>query len=161
MREPHRGVQEWFSRRPSELPPFPGQRLPTAVACRRLQPGQLLPAAVAAALAFGTDRNSACPTVQNRRPHPPHRSLHSRSPCQRLALSKPVPQCRAGFEPRLTRLPVLESIFVRSHGGAVLEQPSPRHAPRDSFAPDALPASQSLSTSKNSAQKQKTSTLMN
>src|SRR6266705_5329789 len=47
MREPHRGVQEWLSRRPSELPPFPGQRLPPAAACRRLQPGQLLPPAVA------------------------------------------------------------------------------------------------------------------
>src|SRR5258708_28159124 len=65
MREPHRGVQEWLSRRPSELPPFPGQRLPPAAACRRLQPGQLLPSAVAAALAFGTDRNSARPTLRS------------------------------------------------------------------------------------------------
>src|SRR5207249_5250538 len=84
-------------RRPLELPPFPGQRLPPAAACRRLQPGQLLPSAVAAALAFGTDRNSARPALQNRCPHSSDGSLHSRSPRHRLAVSSPDSPCSHGF----------------------------------------------------------------
>src|ERR1700740_1902682 len=122
MREPHRGVQEWLSRRPSESPPFAGQRLTPAAGSRRLQPGQLLPSAVAAALAFGTDRNSARPTLQNRRPHSSDGSLHSHSPRHRLAASRSVSQRGAGFQPRLTLVRVLESIFVRSAGGALLEK---------------------------------------
>src|SRR6266568_4922602 len=149
MREPHRGVQEWLSRRPSELPPFPGQRFPLAAARGGLQPGQLLPSAVAAALAFRTDRNSARPTLQNRRPHSSDGALHSRSPRQRLAVSKPVPQRRAGFEHRLTRVRVLESIFVHSAGGALLEKPARVTLP-------AIPLPQMLYEPRNHSQPQKT-----
>src|SRR5208282_5964434 len=38
VREPHRGVQERFPRRPLELSPLSGQRLPPAPARHRLQP---------------------------------------------------------------------------------------------------------------------------
>src|SRR6266704_6908053 len=121
MREPHRGVQEWLSRRPSELPPFPGQRLPPAAACRRLQPGQLLPPAVASALAFGTDRNSARPTLQNRRPHSSDRSLHPRSPRHRLAISSSVSPCRAGCEHHL-----IVSLCFRIFRPLLLAEPCPK-----------------------------------
>src|SRR5207245_3259033 len=57
--------------------------------------------AVAAALPSGPDRNSARPTLQNRRPHSSDRSLHPRSPRHRLAISSSVSPCRAGCEHHL------------------------------------------------------------
>src|SRR5438874_561165 len=103
VREPHRGVQERLSRRPLELSPLSGQRLPTAPARRRLQPGQLLSSAVAAALALGPDRNLARPALQNRRSHTPHRPLHPLPPGQRLAVSELVLLRHARRQQQLTR----------------------------------------------------------
>src|SRR5438128_2354532 len=111
VREPHRGVQERLARRPPELPPLPGQRLPPAPALRRLQPGQPVPSAVAAALALGADRNPARPTLQNRRPRSPDRPLHPLPPRQRLALPEPVPLCRLRRQQRLTRVLIPELTF--------------------------------------------------
>src|SRR5437016_13503068 len=137
MREPHRGVQEWLSGRPSELPPFPGQRLPPATACRRLQPGQLLPSAVAAALAFGTDRNSARPTLQNRRPHSSDGSLHSHSPRQRLAVSELVPLRRPCRQQRLTETLAPDSTFHHQSRPSRAQKP-PATCSRRCFVPDDL-----------------------
>src|SRR6516162_4110085 len=49
MRKPHRRIQERFSRRPLELPPLFGQRLPPAAACLRLQLGQSVSSTATAA----------------------------------------------------------------------------------------------------------------
>src|SRR5258708_16520547 len=75
VRESHRGVQKRLPRRPLQLSPLPGQRLPPVPARHRLQPGQLLSSAVAAPLAFGPDRNLARKALQNWRPRSPHRPL--------------------------------------------------------------------------------------
>src|SRR5207245_7914475 len=86
-------------------PPPPGPAL------RRLQPGQPVPSAGAAALALGADRNPARPTLQNRRPRSPDRPLHPLPPRQRLALPEPVPLCRLRRQQRLTRVLIPELTF--------------------------------------------------
>src|SRR5208337_2604343 len=105
------GVQERIPRRPLELSPLPGQRLPPAAARFRLQPGQPVPLAVAAALALGPDRNPARPTLQNRRSRAPDRSLCSLSPRHRLALPELVPLCRARRRQQLTQALVAQLTF--------------------------------------------------
>src|SRR5207245_4225893 len=86
-------------------PPPPGPAL------RRLQPGQPVPSALAAALALGADRNPARPPLQNRRPRSPDRPLHPLPPRQRLALPEPVPLCRLRRQQRLTRVLIPELTF--------------------------------------------------
>src|SRR5229473_6133321 len=113
VRESHRGVQERLPRRPLELSPLPGQRLPPAAARGGLQPGQPVPFAVASALALGADRNSARPALQNRRPHTPDRPLHPFPPGYRLALPGSVPLRRARRQQQLTRPLVPNSAFHR------------------------------------------------
>src|SRR5207245_3833663 len=78
---------------------------------RRLQPAQPVPSAVAASLALGADRNTARPTLQNRRPRSPDRPLHPLPPRQRLALPEPVPLCRLRRQQRLTRVLIHELTF--------------------------------------------------
>src|SRR5579864_3393776 len=110
MREPHRRVQERFPRRPFELSPFPGQRLPPAPARGRLQPGQLFPSPPASALALGSDRNSACLPVQNRRPHPPDRPLHPHPSGLWLALAGSVSFHRPRPQQQLTSILSLSNL---------------------------------------------------
>src|SRR6266853_2730549 len=119
MRESHRRIQERFPRRPLELPPLFGQRLPPAAACLRLQFGQSVSSsATAASVALDTNRNSARPALQNRRSHPSNRALHPGSSGHGLALANPVRQTSAGPQYQLAA-PCIANPFV-SHvkGGA-------------------------------------------
>src|SRR5215831_4947220 len=97
MREPHRRIQERFPRRPLELSPLFGQRLPPAAACLRLQFGQSVSStATAESVALDTNRNSARPALQNRRSHPSNCALHPGSSRHGMALASPLRQTRAG-----------------------------------------------------------------
>src|SRR5215472_19286653 len=95
MREPHRGIQERLSCRPAQLSPLSGQRLPPAPLWLRLQPSQpVSSAAASAALALGSNRNSARTPVQNRQSRAPDRSVHPCPPVHRLALAISIPRTR-------------------------------------------------------------------
>src|SRR5215472_2968234 len=129
MREPHRRIQERFPRRPLELSPLFGQRLPPAAACLRLQLGQSVSSsATAESVALDTNRNAARPALQNRRSHSSNGALHPGSSRHGLALASPVRQTRARPQYQLATScvanpvashvraePALKTIFLLRH----------------------------------------------
>src|ERR1700686_799917 len=122
MREPHRRIQERFPRRPLELPPLSGQRLPAAAACLRLQLGQSVSSsATAESVALDTNRNSPRPALQNRRSHSSNCALHPGSSGHGLALASPVRQSRACLQHQLA--PLASPIRLSRTSGA---EPAPK-----------------------------------
>jgi hypothetical protein len=86
------------SRRPVKLSPLSGQRLPPAPVWLCLQPGQpVSPATASAAVALGSNRNSAHTSLQNRRSRAPDRPMHPRPPSHRLAVAISIPRPRLVF----------------------------------------------------------------
>src|SRR5215471_99883 len=119
MREPHRRIQERFPRRPLELPPLFGQRLPPAAPCLRLQLGQSVSStATAASVALDTNRNSARPALQNRRSHSSNCALHPGSSRHGLALAGPIRQTRARPQHQLVPSCVANPFVSHVKGGA-------------------------------------------
>src|SRR6516164_4488695 len=119
MREPHRRIQERFPRRPLELSPLLGQRLPPAAACLRLQFGQSVSStATAESVALDTNRNSAHPDLQNRRSHSSNCALHSGSFRHGLALASPLRQTRACPQYQLAASCVANPFVSHLKGGA-------------------------------------------
>ena len=114
MPEPHRGVQERLPRRPPELSPLPGQRLPPAAAWLRLQSRQPVSSPATPALALGADRNPARTALPTWRPRPPDRWLHPLPPGQRMALSGVVRRGRARPQQQLTRFLASELDFPQA-----------------------------------------------
>src|ERR1700752_3884660 len=133
MREPHRRIQERFPRRPLELPPLSGQRLPAAAACLRLQLGQSVSSsATAESVALDTNRNSARPALQNRRSHSSNCALHPGSSRHGLALASPGRQTRTRPQYQLAASCVANPFVSHVKGGACSKDCLPQSVCRTS-----------------------------